>query len=101
MGSKVHKQKYGEEVLTPKRHWKDMEFDTSNNMPQTYSTSWRAKNPTVDKVKFRDIQLRNRFDFANEAPKRFKNFAWLKKNRRKDWFGVSGKDFIRNEHDFK
>ncbi len=97
MGSKVHKQKYGEEVLTPQRHWSRTQFDTPPETPQSYATSWRAKNPTVSKVKFKDLELNNRFDFANEAPRRVKNFAWIKKHRRKDWFGVSGKDFTNHE----
>ncbi len=59
----------------------------------TTSTYWRSRNPKISQVKFRDIQIKNRYDFGKSAPRRFKNFAWLKKNHRKDWFGVNGRDF--------
>ncbi len=39
MGSKVHKQKYGETVLTPQRHWSKTQYDTPPTAPQSYATS--------------------------------------------------------------
>ncbi len=76
---------------------RNMHQDIDNlhtDMTSVYDTTfWRGKNPKITKVKFRDIQMKNRYDFGKSAPRRFKNFAWLKKNNRKDWFGVNGKDF--------
>lgn len=58
---------------------------------QVFLTYWRGKNPIISKAKRKDIILKNRFDFAKDAPKRYKNFAWLRKDRKpKDYFGVGG-----------
>lgn len=62
------------------------------------TTYWRGKNPTITKVKFKDIEIKNRYHFGKAAPRRFRNFAWLKKNNRKDWFGINGRDFTSDDN---
>lgn len=91
MDSKVHGHNKGRDSVEYKsrNHQHHYRYD-DEEIGVTY---WRSKNPKITKAKIKDLRLKNRFEFGNDAPIRYQNFAWLKKNHRKDYFGVMGKDY--------
>ncbi len=90
MASKLHNNKNNETTIKPnakREHFSDDEVYVGE------VTYWRSKNPKISKAKYKDIILTNRYDFGKDAPRRFKNFAWLRRDRKpKDYFDVGIKE---------
>lgn len=65
-----------------------------NSKSSVYTISWRSRYPKESKIKSKkDLIIPNRFDFGGSAPTTYRNIAGLKKNKRKDFFDISGKNF--------
>lgn len=102
MGNSVHKKKYGQNVVGASIYNENYaeKYKSTNDKGEIITTYWRAKNPKITKVKYKDLVMSNHYDFGRQAPKRVKNFSWLRKDHRTDWFGVKGKDFDKNDNNF-